>query len=152
MTVYHDLPDPPGDWKITTNVSKHINYYNPEGDRTCIIITPDQETTSRRWDVSILCCDRWERGVQISKGEQLDEAVQTAHNAIRSLEEDEDSIEIIEYIKPDKNDQPSIETNTNQTKTTEESNTTSDSSEPEDGDETETQTGQASLEAFKERL
>lgn len=51
MSEYHDLPEPPDGWVVSTNTETHIAYLYSEDDGRSLGLTPTTRPDSTRWNV-----------------------------------------------------------------------------------------------------
>lgn len=52
MSEYHDLPEPPDGWIVSTNIEMHIAYLYGEDDGRSLGLTPTILPDSTRWNVT----------------------------------------------------------------------------------------------------
>lgn len=133
MSGYHDLPDPPGEWRVSINKENHVCYHKTvEGEK--IILTPDQSQLASGWTVSLIASDRWEQAPRFAEDVGLKEATEKVKTVIEALESGSE-IEPTGYIP-----------NHSTTDDTEDATVDDGSDDPADDSDT---GGQADLSAFQ---
>lgn len=127
MSGYHDLPDPPGEWRVMINKEKHINYsenvYGP-----CIIVTPSLGPMATGWGVTLIDSDNWDQAPRFAEEVELETAAQAVHKLIENIDSGV-GLEPVGFVESTNGNSESDDTDPDDTTSDTNSDPDSDSSE-----------------------
>jgi len=99
---YYDLPDLPGEWRVSINKENHVcAHKDVRGSK--IIVTPDQSPLSSGWTVGVIGSDLWEKTPHFVEDADMDEVGETMVSVAEALDTEVDGeieVEPVGYVDP----------------------------------------------------